>query len=391
MSYLYFDASAGISGDMILGALLDLGADAEHLKQQIGSLNLPVTITVKETKRSSLRATKADVEVTRKEHIHRKWKDIESLLSKSTLSPVVKENSLSIFKKLFIAEAKVHGHALEQTHLHEAGADDAITDIVGACVLLESLRIKKIFCSPINLGSGRVKTSHGLLPVPPPAVAELLCGVPVYSAWVEKELTTPTGAAIIVTLADGFLPLPEIQYDKIGLGAGSRKIPDFPNILRVFYGPAAAFDAGHKMYQIEANIDDANPQILADFIGSALQLGAVDAYLSPIVMKKNRLATKLTVLAAADKLDDLVTAVFRETTSIGVRLFPVERRILERRSHVIEVRGEKVNIKVAGGPGQEINIQPEFSDCLRLAKNQQIPVKKAIELALTAYLQKNIT
>jgi len=391
MYYLYFDASAGISGDMILGALLDLGADAEHLKQQIANLNLPVTVTVNETKRASLRATKVNVEVTRKEHIHRKWEDIESLLNQSPLSPIVKKNSLAIFKRLFTAEARVHGHSFEQTHLHEAGADDAITDIVGACVLLESLSINKIFCSPINLGSGRVKTSHGLLPVPPPAVAELLCQVPVYSAWVEHELTTPTGAAIIVTLADGFLSFPELQYEKIGNGAGSRKLPDFPNILRIFYGRESAFNAGQKLYQIEANIDDANPQILAEFINAALELGAVDAYLSPIVMKKNRLASKLTILTASEKLDDLVSAIFRETTSIGVRLFPVERRIMERRTHTIEVYGEKINIKVAGNKGQEINIQPEFSDCLRFAKNQQIPAKKAIELALTTYLQKNKT
>lgn len=386
MKFIYLDATAGISGDMMLGALLDLGANAADFRKKMASLQLPVQITIKEVKRASLRAKKVNIKVEN-HHIHRKWEDIETLIRSSTFSQAVKEQSLAIFRRLFEAESRVHGHKFHLTHLHEAGADDALIDIMGTCYLAEKLNIREFYSSPLNVGSGSVKTSHGVLPVPPPAVAELLQGIPVYSAHAQAELTTPTGAAIISTLALGFTAFPELCYEKIGCGAGGRDFPDFPNILRVFFGESSQYSRQQNIYQIETNIDDANPQILADFIDRALAQGALDVFLTPVVMKKNRLASKLTVLTEAKKLDELIRIIFTETTSIGVRYFPVERRVLERTLIRVKVLGEDIAVKVSTLAGNEVTIQPEYNDCRRAAKKKQIPVKKIIELALHEYNQ----
>ena len=235
MKYVYFDASAGLSGDMILGALLDLGVSPSLFKKKMAELKLPVDIQIRETKRSSLRALKVDVAVKAKKTASRKWSDVDSFIKRSHFSPSVKKNALSIFKKLFEAEARVHGRKFHETHIHEAGADDAIVDILGSCFLAEILNISEFYSSPLNVGQGRVETTHGSLPVPPPAVAELLKGIPVYSDYIKEELVTPTGAAIVSTLVKKFIPFPEISYEKIGCGAGTRNFHNFPNILRAFY------------------------------------------------------------------------------------------------------------------------------------------------------------
>lgn len=382
MKYAYFDAFSGVSGDMMLGALLDLGADSKLFKEKMAALRLPVKINIQETKRASLRATKVDIKVQEQTPVRRKWEDVKSLIQESPFSEPVKKQSLAIFKKLFKAEAQVHGHKFSKTYLHEAGANDAIVDIVGSCLLVENLNIRKIYSSPLNLGKGWVKAAHGILPVPPPAAAEILKGIPVYSEQVEAELVTPTGAAIITTLADGFTSFPEFSYEKIGCGAGEKDFDGFPNILRVFYGSLGGFDPKKKVYQIEANIDDTNPQVLANFIDTALNQGALDVYLTPIVMKKNRMASKLTVLAEISKLDLLVAAVFKETSSIGVRYYPMERRVLEREIIKIKVLGEEVRVKIARFEAEDVNIQPEFADCQKLAEKTGRPIKKIIELVL---------
>jgi uncharacterized protein (TIGR00299 family) protein len=391
MKYIYFDASSGLSGDMTLGALLDLGVSHDLFKKQMKGLGLAVEITIKETKRSSLRGLKVDVYVDEKKKVTRKWHDIEEIIQKSPFSAVVKEKSLAVFKRLFEAESRVHGHDFHTAHLHEAGADDAIIDIVGSCFLLDHLKVDKLYSSPLNVGQGWVKTSHGSLPVPPPAVAELLKDIPVYSAYAKTELVTPTGAALVSSLAEKYIPFPEITYERIGCGAGSRDFPNIPNILRVFYGDKTAFKAEKKIYQIEANIDDSSPQVLAGFFDTALSLGALDVNFTPITMKKNRMATKLTLLTEVDKLDELIEAVFKETTSIGVRYYPVERRALERRIIAVTVSGVKIPIKVAYLKGEEVNVQPEYADCLKLAKKNKVPVQKIMELALRAYAKKKGT
>jgi uncharacterized protein (TIGR00299 family) protein len=389
MKYIYFDAKAGLSGDMILGALLDLGFSPAKFRARMAELTLPVRIQIKDVERSHLRALKVDVLVKRQKSGARKWKDIESFIKKSPFSASVKARGLAVFERLFKAEARVHDCAFPVTHLHEAGADDALIDILGCSYLVEELKISEFYASPLNVGEGWVKTAHGVLPVPPPAVTELLKGIPVYSAGPKAELVTPTGAAIVSTLVEKFIPFPELTYEKIGSGAGSRDFRGFPNILRIFYGSASQFSADKKVYLIEANIDDSNPQVLAGFMDRALEIGALDAFLTPVVMKKNRLATKLTLMAELDRIEALITAVFRETSSIGVRYFPVERRALERTVRKIRLLGEDIGIKVSKLEGEDVNIQPEFSDCLKLARKKGLPVKEVLRMAIQEYSKKS--
>lgn len=381
MKYIYFEGSSGASGDMILGALLDLGVSPSAFRKKMAELELPVEITVSETKRALLRGLKVDVKVQRKKKISRKWSDVQSLLKKSSLPSEVRNQALDIFKNLFEAEAKVHGQKFNETHLHEAGADDAIVDIVGSCWLAYKLNVCDFYASPLNLGGGWVNASHGILPVPPPAVGELLKNVPVYSAHVQSELVTPTGAAVLSTLVKEFLPYPELCFERIGYGAGRKDFPGFPNILRVFYGKKDHFKVDKKIYLIETNIDDDNPQILGHFLEKALRMGALDVFFTPIFMKKNRPATKLTLLAEAEKIDTLTRAVFQETSSIGIRYFPVHRRVLERRIHKVFVLGEEIPIKTAYLEGEEVNIQPEFDVCIKIAKKNKRSVKEIIYLA----------
>jgi hypothetical protein len=388
MKYAYFEAKAGLSGDMILGALIDLGIPHSRFKAKMAELALPVRIEIKEVERSRLRALKVDILIKKPTARARTWNDIGSFIKKTTFAPGVKACALEIFKNLFAAEAKVHGCRFENTHLHEAGADDALVDVLGCCWLAAELGIGEFFSSPLNVGEGWVETSHGVLPVPPPAVAELLKGIPIYSAHAQQELVTPTGAAIIKTLVKKFIPFPELTYDKVGCGAGNRDIHGFPNILRVFYGEKKLFHPDKKVYIIEATIDDSTPQVLASFMDRAFKLGALDVYFTPVVMKKNRLATKLTLMAELDKMDGLITAVFRETSSIGLRYFPVERRALDRTIKTIRLLGESVGIKISRLEGETINIQPEYSDCLKVAQKKRLPVKDVLRLAAVEFSKK---
>ena len=388
MKYVYFDASSGASGDMILGALLDLGVGAAHFKEKMAGLRLPVEIAVRRVRRAGFGAVKVDVRVKGHDHVERTLADVERVIRRSRFSPSVKDRALAIFERLFVAEAKVHGRRLKEAHLHEAGADDALVDVVGAAFLLGELGIDDVYCSPLNVGSGWVKTSHGVLSVPPPAVAELLKNAPVYSAWVESELVTPTGAAIVSTLTKRFTKLPELVYEKIGCGAGTKEFPEIPNVLRAFFGEARSFDEARHVYIIEATLDDASPQLLAHFLERAFEEGALDATLSPVVMKKNRLGTKLTLLAGVDKMDALIEAVFRETTSIGVRYYPVGRRVLEREFRTVRVGGEKVGIKVAALGGRPVNVQPEYEDLLKVARKTKRPLKEIAHLAVSEFVKK---
>ncbi len=389
MNYAYFDGSSGLSGDMILGALLDLGVDPAFFKRKMAGLRLPVDISVRRVRRGGFAAVKVDVRVKEHKHLERTFADVERVILRSRFAPAVKEKALAIFKRLFEAEAKVHGRRFGEAHLHEAGADDALVDVVGAAFLFHELGIGDVYASPLNVGSGWVKTSHGVLSVPPPAVAELLKGAPAYSAWVASELVTPTGAAIVSTLAKRFTKLPELVYERIGCGAGTKNFPEIANVLRVFYGKAADFHGERQVFVIEATLDDASPQLLAHFLERAFEEGAMDATLSPVVMKKNRLGTKLTLLASADKMDPLIEAVFKETTSIGVRYYPVGRRVLEREFRTVRVGGEKVGIKVASLGGRTVNVQPEYEDCLKASRKTKRPLKEIAHLAMHEFVEKS--
>jgi len=388
MKYAFFDGSSGLSGDMILGALLDLGVEAGRFKDRMAGLRLPVEIAVKRVRRGALGAARVDVHVRGRfrgrRPVERTFADVERIILRSRFPAAVKDRAVAVFRRLFQAEAKVHGRRFGDTHLHEAGADDALVDIVGCAWLAEELGIGEFFVSPLNVGSGWVRTSHGVLPVPPPAVAELLKGFPVYSAWVESELVTPTGAAVVSTLARPFPRLPELVYEKIGCGAGTKDFEGMANVLRVFYGEASRFDPGREVHVIEATLDDATPQLLAHFLETAMEEGALDATLSPVVMKKNRLGTKLTLLAPIDRMDRLIEAVFRETTSIGVRHFPVGRRILEREFRTVRVAGQPVRVKAGRLGGREVNAQPEYEDCLKAARKSGRPLKEILRLAVRA-------
>ncbi len=388
MKYVYLDASSGVSGDMCLGALLDLGVDPALFKERMAALRLPVEIAVRRVRRGGFAAVKVDVHVKGDAHVERTFADVEHIIAKSRFAPTVKDRALTIFKRLFEAEAKVHGRRFKEAHLHEAGADDALADIVGTAFLLDELGVAEIYCSPLNVGSGWVKTSHGRLPVPAPAVAELLKKAPVYSAWVESELVTPTGAAIVAALANRFTKLPELVYEKIGRGAGTKEFPEIPNILRIYYGDAAAFDETKSVFIVEATIDDATPQLLAHFLERAFEEGALDATLSPVVMKKNRLGTMLTLLVASDHMDSVVEAVFRETPSIGVRYYPVGRRVLDRDFQTVLVGGETIGIKVASLGGQPVNVQPEYEDLLKAARKTGKPLKEIAHLAVSEFIRK---
>ncbi len=385
MRYVYFDASSGASGDMILGALLDLGVDAARFKEKMAGLRLPVAIAVRRVRRGGLAALKVDVEVQGHEHIERTFADVEKLILRSRFAPAVKDRARAVFKRLFEAEARVHGRRFKEVHLHEAGADDALVDIVGASFLLDELGIADIVTSPLNVGSGSVETSRGRLPVPPPAVAELLKNVPVYSAWVESELVTPTGAAILSTLTRRFAKLPELVYDRIGCGAGTKEFPEVPNVLRAFAGEVQALEEPKSVFVVEATVDDASPQLLAHFLERALAEGALDATLSPVVMKKNRLGTKLTLLVPGDRREALTEAVFRETTSIGVRFYPVGRRVLEREMRTVRVGGERIALKVARLAGKAVNVQPEYEDLVRAARRTGQPLKEIAHRAVGAF------
>lgn len=387
MKYVYFDASSGVSGDMILGAFLDCGVTPAAFQKKMAELRLPVEITVKEVKRASLRGLKVDVRVKTKKETAKKWADIQKILQKSPISAHSKSRAESIFHRLFEAEARVHGREFEETHLHEAGADDAIIDIVGSCWLAEELGIQKFFASPLNLGRGWVNASHGILPVPPPAVGELLKNIPVYSAHVDNELVTPTGAAILSTLVTEFLPFPELCYQKIGYGAGTKDFKNFPNILRIFYGESNEFKSEKKIFTIEANIDDDTPEIMGHLMDLALKMGALDVFFTPVFMKKNRPATKLTILAELGKIDALIRTVFLETSTIGVRYYPVQRRVLERKIQKVPVQvlGIKIPVKVARLGEREINIQPEYSACRKVAKATKRPLREIMHLALAEY------
>lgn len=388
MKYVYLDASSGVSGDMCLGALIDLGVDAALFEEKMAGLRLPVEIAVRRVRRGGFAALKVDVGIKRHDHHERTFADVERIILKSRFAPAVKDRALAVFKRLFEAEAKVHGRRFKEAHLHEAGADDALVDIVGTAFLLEELGVGAVYCSPLNVGSGWVQTSHGRLAVPPPAVAELLKKAPVYAAWVESELVTPTGAAIVSALAKTFATLPELVYDRVGRGAGSKEFPEIPNILRVYYGEAARFDAAKSVFVVEAVIDDASPQLLAHFLERAIEEGALDATLSPVVMKKNRLGTKLTLLVESARLEALTEAVFRETTSIGVRFYPVGRRVLDRSFESVKVEGQAIGVKLAKRDGRTLNVQPEYEDLVKAARKTGTPLKEIAHRAVCEYRKK---
>jgi hypothetical protein len=382
MAIAYFDCFSGISGDMTLGALVDAGLPIEVLRSELAKLNLPgYTITAEQVRRSGLAATKVHVVLDEQEQPARHLSEIQKIINGSALSSAVKQKSISIFQRLAEVEAKVHGTTPEKIHFHEVGAVDAIVDIVGSVIGLEHLGITEIIGSPMNVGSGTVHTSHGKLPVPAPATAELLKNIPIYSSSITIELTTPTGAAIISTLAASFGPLPQMSMSRIAYGAGNKDIPGQPNVLRLMIGePVSAYEEDTSIV-IESNIDDMNPQIYGHLIDTLMAKGAHDVYLTPIIMKKGRPAILLSVLTDKAKGTEILDTIFRETTSIGVRIQEVGRKKLSRDVREIETSYGKIRIKISKRGDEIMTITPEYEDCKKLAEEKQVPLKSVMDEA----------
>lgn len=359
---------------MILGALVALGMKREKLIEQIKLLDIAdfeIEFTTKD--KSGISAIHAEVKFA-EERKHRHLSNIKKIIEHSRLSDSVKKNSVKIFTRLAEAEAKVHGIEVEKVHFHEVGAMDAIIDVVGACVGFEMLEIEKFVCSKIHVGSGFVNMAHGKFPVPPPAVAELLQDIPIYSTEIEGELITPTGAAIISTVCDEFGAIPEMQIEKIGYGAGTREYQDFPNVLRLMLG-VGSFNTKEKgqrtkdenLILIETNLDDISPQILGFVMERTFELGALDCWFTPIQMKKNRPATMVSILCDFDKKEIFSELLYTETTTLGIRVSEVERNCLPREIVKVATEFGEIDVKIARFNGKIVNIKPEYEQLREIA------------------------
>jgi uncharacterized protein (TIGR00299 family) protein len=388
MKLAYFDCFSGISGDMTLGALVDAGCSLELLRSGLEGLQiLGWTISSEKVWKNGMAATFVRV-ATEDQTKHRSLSAILEILEKAQLSESVRKNAAAIFRKLGEAEASVHDVALEKIHFHEVGAVDAIVDIVGACIAFDALGIEKFACSPLNVGGGTAKMTHGVLPVPAPATAKLLQGKPTYSNGVQRELVTPTGAAIVSTLCDTFGPQPRMTVSAIGYGAGSIELEGQPNVVRIMIGEAAdkviaGFD--EEISVIEANLDDMNPQIYGYFLEKALAAGALDVYTTPVQMKKNRPGTLLTLLCKPQDTNPLMSLVFAETTTFGARTYRAQRRTLPRESVNVHTQFGDVRIKLSRVNGRILHVAPEFDDCRKLAVEKNVPLQRVFNEAMRSY------
>ncbi|HET6364731.1 MAG: nickel pincer cofactor biosynthesis protein LarC [Nitrospirota bacterium] len=387
MRTAYFDCFSGISGDMTLGALVDSGVSIGDLRAELAKLSLPgYELKTEKVNRSGIAATKAQVIIDPKSQKSRHLSDILNIIEGSSLAPTVKEKSVRIFKRMAAAEAKVHGTIPDKIHFHEVGAVDAVVDIVGSVIGLDLLGITQIITSSINVGSGTVQTAHGIFPIPAPATAELLKGIPFYQSSLRFELATPTGAAIISTLSNSFGLLPSMRIDRIAYGAGDKDFSDRPNVLRLMIGELAANYEEDISIVIETNIDDMSPQVYDYIIERLMEQGAQDVYLSPIIMKKGRPATLLSVLTDRSKADALLDVIFRETTSIGARIQEVGRKKLSRDIKEVDTVYGRVRVKVSKHGNEILTVTPEYDDCRRIAEEKKVPLKKVIEEAKEHFL-----
>ncbi|MGA8111399.1 MAG: nickel pincer cofactor biosynthesis protein LarC [Acidobacteriaceae bacterium] len=404
---------AGISGDMLLGALLDAGVSAELLQKAAASLSIGAELRVNSVARGGFRATKVDVlehgkpagsaahhhpehDGHRHDHEHghahgRNWPEIRRLIAAAAISEGAKRIAQRAFELLAEAEAHVHGIAPEEVHFHEVGAVDTITDIVCASVGLDSLGVDHWRCTPVNVGSGFVDCAHGRLPVPAPATAELLKGIPAYAAGPAMELTTPTGAAMLRALDCTFEPsTAPFDTNTIGYGAGGRNPEGFANVLRLSIGTevdqqARAAFATDRVVVLECALDDATPQVVAHAMELALEHGALDAMAAPVTMKKGRLGTLVTVLCRSGDEAALETLLFRETTTLGIRRREEERVVLERKFVTVETPFGKIRMKIASGDGEILNAMPEYEDCRRAAREHDVPIRTVMEAAAAEY------
>jgi len=381
----YFDCFSGISGDMVLGALVDAGANLRAIEVELHKLGLEGwSISAEKVKRGAIFATQVKVE-TSEGHHHRGLSIILERIDKAGLAPRAADRARGIFTRLAEAEAKVHNMPVEEVHFHEVGAVDSIVDIVGAAIAFELFGIDEFACSALDVGAGQVKTAHGLLPVPAPATAELLRGAPMYTSGIARELVTPTGAAIATTLSTRYAQIPEMTLRAVGYGAGSADLTEKANVLRILIGENATSEAGEHwdapVSVIETNLDDMSPQIYGYFVERALAAGALDVFSTAVQMKKNRPGVLLTILCDAAHTARLIDLVFRETTTIGVRTYDVRRKVLDRELVAVATQFGEVRVKISRMNGSVLNATPEYEDCQRLAAEKGIPLKQVIAAA----------
>jgi pyridinium-3,5-bisthiocarboxylic acid mononucleotide nickel chelatase len=391
MKTLYLDAFAGISGDMMLGALADLGVPVEVYNRVASALDLgEVEIAASRTERKSIGACKIHVRAPER-GVVRTYAHIKSLFDACSLSQTVKENSQKIFALLAEAESRIHSRSIDQVHFHELGSVDTMVDVAGSAAGLEYLGVEELLCSPLPMGTGMIKTSHGIYPVPAPAVVEVLRDIPVYSSGIPTEIVTPTGAAIVAALASDFCPMPPMRIQSVGYGAGDREL-DIPNVLRALLGERESASRGRALERrlvFSTNIDDMNPELYPYVMEKLFEAGAEDVWLYPIQMKKSRPAVTLMVLVPPAREEDIKGVMFAETKTLGMRISEVYKEYLDREVIQVETPFGLLRVKVARREGKAANIAPEYEDCRRAAVKHGVPLKDvyaAAEEAARAYL-----
>jgi hypothetical protein len=380
---VYFDCPSGASGDMILGALVDAGVPVEALRAELGKLNLAGwTLEAREVRRGAFRATKVDVVLDDAvAQPHRHLREITGILEASALPAAVVEQATRIFTRLAEAEARVHGSSVDEVHFHEVGAVDAIVDVAGAVVGLRLLGVDAVHVSALPVGGGFAESAHGRMPVPGPGTVELLRGFPVVDTGVRAELLTPTGAAILTTLAAGVGRMPDLTLERVGYGAGAKDLPGTPNVLRCFVGQAAGAAVTETIVQVETTIDDMSPQLYEPLLERLLEAGALDVFLTPVIMKRSRPGTVLTALCPPERVDTLARVLFAESSTLGVRWTPMTRDRLEREMVTIATAYGALPFKVSRLDGRVVTVTPEFADVVRIARDRSLPVREVLEQA----------
>ena len=381
MRIAYFDCFSGASGDMILGALIDAGLSPQRLRQELKKLRIP-TIHLKAEKvlKAGLAATQVTVAGRNEKRSHRNLKEILRIVERSGVEADVKEKSREIFERIASVEGKIHRMPMEEIHFHELGGLDSIVDIVGSVWGIRQLGIEKIYVSKVNVGGGFVKCEHGILPVPAPATLSLMEGKPIYSSGVERELFTPTGAAILTTLGSEFGSMPLINVERIGHGAGRDDFPH-PNLLRLIIGTSVSTSQKERVVVIETNIDDMNPQFYDYVIEKLLAMEVLEVFITPVLMKKNRPGHLLTVICPSEKLPSVTGFLLRETTTLGLRWHEEERAKTDREILPLQTKHGRIRFKLARWEGKVVNLSPEYEDCKRLALEKRVPLKEIFEEA----------
>ena len=381
MKIVYFDCFSGASGDMILGALIDAGLSPSKLRSELKRLHLPsVTVKAKKVLKGGIAATRVTVEGKNEKRPHRNLREMLNIVNRSDLDKDVKTKSREIFEKIASTEAEIHRSVKEKIHFHELGGLDSVVDICGAVWGLREIGVDQIHVSKVNVGSGFVRCEHGLLPVPAPASLSLMQGKPIYSSGVDKELLTPTGAAILTTLGSSFGSLPLMRVERVGYGAGLDDLPH-PNVLRLMIGTSETPAREERVMVVETNIDDMNPQFYDYIMEQMLKMGIKEVFLTPVFMKKNRPATLLTTICSLGQMPAVTEFLLRETTTIGLRWREERRALADRETRSFDTRYGKIRFKLARWEGAVINISPEYEDCKRLALERKIPLKVVFEEA----------